>query len=997
MTNTAGDSYRDSIPSDYVTAAGVEYYILAVDDLGVGNYHGTPDVPHVVSVSTNPPPDTKIETADIDSVNGTARFTWSGSDDTTPATELTYSYRLVRPGPAYDNWSSWSSGKTKKYTALSPGNYKFQVRARDAEQVIDPSPASRDFLIEEVIPAQVPVIIIPGLMGSYLEDGNDMVWNPDAEWWKPGQHDLFELDDPGHLLTSSDISHNYYASLWDALRGWGYSEPVRLEYPFSTTQSWEANRDLFLFCYDWRQDLTAIAVNLKYAIQWILNHSSGSQVDLIAHSMGGLVTRTYVNLSSGYAANIRKLIFLGVPNHGSPSAYLALHPDFGCYKPSRCYKFLAQRLKNLPGLYQLLPTPKSFRDLYSYMFVDNWSYTAPGVPSNSAEGALNSWDATYVENPDSRLANQELVSLAKQRHENTLGESLKFDGELYLFVGTNLETPLYVAKEGQILYTSPPDSSTPAISDTHWDIFFGDGDGRVLTKSAATLSVDSNDPKSCILTLREADHAGELVSSTETLQAIRAILGQPYSEKLLRQLDAQTNTPAILEPQYRKIRRCSPAELRVYDSEGTLVAGLDGDTVVTTKETTFYVLGETEIATIPLTGNYRIEVEGTGSGTLTLELSTCEGATTTELYRFWNVPIQKGSLGEVSFDSQDVSPPPLKMDANGDGTIDQSIMSEPGNTPLGSSATLSFYNGLVSLVLGEITSAGHTVCGSVDSLEGLSPSFHPATPFYWLTTSARFSDPVSIAIQYDEDNVPTGRESDLKLYKITGETIEDITQKLDQAANTVTGQTDGFSYFVVGYMNASPETSILSPTTGDTVTAQSCSIQWQTTDPDTPASSLSIDLSYSTDNGTTWTSISSNETNDGAYDWDISALHGGEYWLKLVAEDPDGASTEATVGPFTIVTLAGNVIVGPNPVTGAGTAFFYTLPEDASNARLMIYGVSGRLLFETPLDADSTRFPSAGTWNPVDQDGTPLANGPYVYVLIADGKVIGQGKMLIQR
>jgi len=213
----------------------------------------------------------------------------------------------------------------------------------------------------------------------------------------------------------------------------------------------------------------------------------------------------------------------------------------------------------------------------------------------------------------------------------------------------------------------------------------------------------------------------------------------------------------------------------------------------------------------------------------------------------------------------------------------------------------------------------------------------------------------------------------------------------------VTGQTDGFSYFVVGYMNASPETRILSPSTGDTITGQSCIIQWQTTDPDNPTSSLLIDLFYSTNSGSTWTSISSDEANDGVYDWNISALRGGEYWLKLVAKDSEGGTSEATVGPFTISVFEGQIIVAPNPVSGTGTAFFYTLPDGTSTAKLMIFNVAGQPVFEAPLDADSTRFPTAGTWNPVDNNETLLASGPYVYVLSADGKVIGQGKMVIQR
>jgi len=91
------------------------------------------------------------------------------------------------------------------------------------------------------------------------------------------------------------------------------------------------------------------------------------------------------------------------------------------------------------------------------------------------------------------------------------------------------------------------------------------------------------------------------------------------------------------------------------------------------------------------------------------------------------------------------------------------------------------------------------------------------------------------------------------------------------------------------------------------------------------------------------------------------------------------------------------VNLGPNPIPSGGCVFWFSIPDYSASASLKIFNIAGRLLFETPLDVSSTRFPDAGTWNPVDQDGVPLANGPYVYVLIADGKVIGQGKMVIQR
>jgi len=94
---------------------------------------------------------------------------------------------------------------------------------------------------------------------------------------------------------------------------------------------------------------------------------------------------------------------------------------------------------------------------------------------------------------------------------------------------------------------------------------------------------------------------------------------------------------------------------------------------------------------------------------------------------------------------------------------------------------------------------------------------------------------------------------------------------------------------------------------------------------------------------------------------------------------------------------SGSVILGPNPVPAEGCVFWLDLPQDSVQAKVMLFNISGRLVFETEIDPDATRFPSGGTWNPVDQDGVPLANGPYVYVLVADGKVISRGKMVIQR
>jgi squalene-hopene/tetraprenyl-beta-curcumene cyclase len=91
------------------------------------------------------------------------------------------------------------------------------------------------------------------------------------------------------------------------------------------------------------------------------------------------------------------------------------------------------------------------------------------------------------------------------------------------------------------------------------------------------------------------------------------------------------------------------------------------------------------------------------------------------------------------------------------------------------------------------------------------------------------------------------------------------------------------------------------------------------------------------------------------------------------------------------------IICGPNPVRGSGVTFYYRLPEGAAEAEIVILDLSGRLVFRAAIDFAGSRYPGSGTWDPVNFDGAPLGNGAYVFVLVADGKVVGRGKMVIQR
>ncbi|MFZ2975266.1 MAG: alpha/beta fold hydrolase, partial [Candidatus Moraniibacteriota bacterium] len=84
---------------------------------------------------------------------------------------------------------------------------------------------------------------------------------------------------------------------------------------------YEKEKNLFEFPYEWRNENSITAGDLKNKIQEIREETKISRVDLVAHSMGGLVARQYIE-KLDQENNIDQLITLGTPQKGAPESYL---------------------------------------------------------------------------------------------------------------------------------------------------------------------------------------------------------------------------------------------------------------------------------------------------------------------------------------------------------------------------------------------------------------------------------------------------------------------------------------------------------------------------------------------------------------------------------------------------------------------------------------------------------------------------------------------------
>ena len=136
------------------------------------------------------------------------------------------------------------------------------------------------------------------------------------------------------------------------------------------------------FWYDWRQDLANIADSLRQQIDhWF---GPDATVNLVAHSMGGLVSRTYILRHAQRWGKKGRLIMLGTPNHGSfaipqviTGAYDTIR-KLAIVDVTHSLRELCDILNGFPGSMQMLPSPLAMKEMERMYNAAQWSTW--GVP-----------------------------------------------------------------------------------------------------------------------------------------------------------------------------------------------------------------------------------------------------------------------------------------------------------------------------------------------------------------------------------------------------------------------------------------------------------------------------------------------------------------------------------------------------------------------------------------------------------------------------------------
>lgn len=268
------------------------------------------------------------------------------------------------------------------------------------------------------------IVIVPGISGSVLEKDGKPCWAFSmaglwelARSWGGSLKSLALTEDPRSRKDLEDgIKATALISCPSLIAGFyktdGYTKLLkRIAQFFEITMIDMPSSNLLTFPYDWRRDNRVSADKLQTFINTYLpawraaSSNPKAKVVFIAHSMGGLVARYYLEVLGGWE-DCRALLTLGTPFLGSPQAigYLSNGYHLGGFD-------LTSIMRSFTSMYQLLPTYPCISKSGTVSKVHEIN-NIPGIDNNKALDASN----FHKEIEDAVSTNNNIIRYQKEKY-----------------------------------------------------------------------------------------------------------------------------------------------------------------------------------------------------------------------------------------------------------------------------------------------------------------------------------------------------------------------------------------------------------------------------------------------------------------------------------------------------------------------------------------------------------------------------------------------------
>jgi Lecithin:cholesterol acyltransferase len=323
-------------------------------------------------------------------------------------------------------------------------------------------------------PIRVPslqVIVVPGIMGSQLGLARTPPLPNDVLWVDPidisiGRLAALRLPGASRIVSLGVVLYSYLR-LKLQLRAAGFA--------------------VSFHDYDWRLGVDELG---KLFAERLRNEPA-QRVAIVAHSLGGLVSRAAVELPG--AERVERVLLLGTPNFGSFATIQALRGTYAVVRKIACLahnasaEFLSGEVFNtFPSLYHMLPaaTCSDGADLFD---AGTWPATGPQPNTRLLEHARTVHSA--LAQPDSRFVciagiGQETVTGVRRRGDDFVYTITRHgDGTVPVISAALPGAPTYYVPVAHSDLTRDPDVAAAVVD------LLGNGSTRKLPTKWTTSSL----------------------------------------------------------------------------------------------------------------------------------------------------------------------------------------------------------------------------------------------------------------------------------------------------------------------------------------------------------------------------------------------------------------------------------------------------------------------------------------------------------------------------
>lgn len=490
-----------------------------------------------------------------------------------------------------------------------------------------------------------PVILIPGILGTEMKRGNEVLWLDIGRMFSNiGDQfmDTLMMKEDGTPIDASVAAGDVVREASTPLNNFHYFDLLIREL---VTKGFQENNDLFVFPYDWRLDNRLTAEQLKQKIDQVLITTGANRVNLVAHSMGGLVAKQYI--ANNPQSKIDKLIFIGTPHLGAPSAAktLLFGDDLGI---QFVFSFLNEQeikkiARNMAAIYQLLPGEAYINQVGGYFYdlitqkIFNYAETADYLTGKGLNTGLIRGAAAF----HAPIDNLNLSGM-----------------DVYNIVGCKTATIEKIIKRSEEEY--------------YLDLETGDGTVPLASADRSHQNGIAN------LYVSKTVHS-KMPSLDNIRQLVSQIITGTIDVATLPTNIATNRSGCQLNGKLVSVH--SPVDLQVYDAagnhvgpsgEGAVENNIEGATYENIANNKFIFLPEDAGQT------YTVKLDATATGTFSLRVANVINGQTTQTAYFNDVPIVPASQGQLLI-NQTSSDTVLQFDSQGKNIF----------TPLAANATLN--------------------------------------------------------------------------------------------------------------------------------------------------------------------------------------------------------------------------------------------------------------------------------------------------------------------